>query len=287
MVGRGAVVVTGASSGIGWATTIVLARRGWPVFAGVRREEDGATLVAAAGAVGVGGLVRPVILDVTDPASVAAAAAAIGEALPGHGGRLTGLVNNAGIAVAGPVEELPIARLREVLEINVIGAVAVAQALLPPLRRGRGRIVNVGSISGRIAPPFLGAYAASKFALAALSDALRVELSPWGLRVILIEPGPVATPIWGKGAAMAEIDRAAIGNYSQYMRYVARARARFGDGQRRGVAPGVVARVIADALATPRPRARYLVARNGMAIAGIARLAPDWLRDWLLTGGEA
>ncbi|MFN8537920.1 MAG: SDR family NAD(P)-dependent oxidoreductase [Thermomicrobiales bacterium] len=136
--------------------------------------------------------------------------------------------------MAGPVEEVPLARWREVLGVNVIGAVAMTQAMLPLLRAGRGRIVNVSSVSGRIASPFLGAYAASKFALEALSDSLRVELLPWGLAVVLVEPGPVATPIWGKGAAMAEEDRAGLGERSPYAPYLARVRQAFGEGATRG-----------------------------------------------------
>ena len=269
---RGAVVVTGASSGIGWATALALAHGGWLVFAGVRRGADGEALLATAGAIGAGTLLRPVELDVTDEGSVARAAGEVGAEVGRRGERLVGLVNNAGIAVAGPVEEVPLARLREVLEVNVVGAVAMTQALLPLLRAGRGRIVNVSSVSGRIASPFLGAYAASKFALEALSDALRVELMPWGLAVVLVEPGPVATPIWGKGAALAEEDRAGIGDDSPYAPYLERVRAAFGDGAMRGITPEEVAAVIARALSVPRPRARYPMGRNRLAVGLIARL---------------
>lgn len=281
---RGAVVVTGASSGIGRAAALLLARRGWLVFAGVRRSADGAALLATAGAIGVGALVLPLVLDVTDNASVSAAANAVRAALAAREVRLTGLVNNAGIAVAGPMEEVPIARLRAGLEVNVIGAVAITQALLPLLRQGRGRIVNISSTAGRIASPFLGPYAASKFALEALSDALRVELAPWGLAVVLVEPGPVATPIWGKGEALVAEDRAGIGDDSPYAPWIGQIRAAFRRNARRGIAPEAVAEVIARALEVPRPRARYPIGRNRVAVALIARLAPDRLRDRVLAG---
>ena len=157
---------------------------GWFVFGGVRTVRDLAKLAASAGAVGLGDLVQPILLDVTDSAQIAAAQELVALTLRERGLRLTGLINNAGIAVGGPLEEVPLARLREILAINVIGVVAVTQAFLPLLRAGRGRIINISSVSGRVAAPFLGPYAASKFALEALSDALRVELRPWGVPVM-------------------------------------------------------------------------------------------------------
>ena len=175
----GAVVVTGASSGIGRACALHLAALGLQVFAGVRRAEDGAALQAASSA-----RLTPMLLDVADETSIRAATdtitAAVGEA------GLAGLVNNAGIGVAGPLEFLPLAEFRTQLEVNVTGQLAVTQALLPLLRQGRGRIVNMGSIGGRIAAPFVGPYSASKFALEALTDALRMELRPWGLHVAIV-----------------------------------------------------------------------------------------------------
>ena len=281
MVARGAVVVTGATSGIGRATALRLAHDGWLVFAGVRQVAAGDALAGEAGAIGAGTLLRAGRIDVTDEASVAAAASEVGVILAEQGLPLAGLVNNAGIAVAGPMEEVPLARLREVLEINVVGAVAATQAFLPLLRRGRGRIVNISSVSGRIASPFLGPYAASKFALEAVSDAFRVELAPWGVRVILIEPGPVATPIWDKGAAMVAADRAGIGAESPYAPYLGRVRAAFRDGARRGIPPEEIAEVIARALIASRPRARYLLSRNRAAVEVIARVVPEGVRDWL------
>jgi NAD(P)-dependent dehydrogenase (short-subunit alcohol dehydrogenase family) len=185
----GVVLVTGASTGIGEATALHLRELGFDVVAGVRRDEDAERL-------GGQGL-RTVRLDVTDAAQVAATREAVGDEA------LAGLVNNAGVAVAAPLEYLPLDQLRRQLEVNLIGQVAVIQAFLPALRRAGGRIVNVSSIGGRVAGPLLSPYTASKFALEGLSDSLRREVRPQGVDVILIEPGGVKTPIWGKGSELA------------------------------------------------------------------------------------
>ncbi|HEY7923524.1 MAG TPA: SDR family oxidoreductase, partial [Vicinamibacteria bacterium] len=174
-------LVTGASSGIGAACAARLVRSGWRVLAGVRRKGD-----APEGT-------EEVQLDVTDAAQIKAAADGVEE--------LHALVNNAGIAIAMPLEFVPLDELRHQLEVNVVGQVAVTQAFLPVLRRARGRIVFVGSIAGRSALPFLGPYAASKHALEAIADSLRVELRPWGIHVAIVEPGSIRTPIWTRGAA--------------------------------------------------------------------------------------
>jgi NAD(P)-dependent dehydrogenase (short-subunit alcohol dehydrogenase family) len=186
----GTVVVTGASAGIGEAAALRLRELGFDVVGGVRRDEDAERLRGRG--------LRTATLDVTEPGQIAALAGEIGDA------PLAGLVNNAGIAVAAPVEFLPIEMLRRQLEVNLIGQVAVTQALLPALRRARGRIVNVSSIGGRVALPLLGPYAASKFGLEGLSDSLRRELRPHGVRVVLVEPGGVKTQIWRKGGEMAD-----------------------------------------------------------------------------------
>jgi NAD(P)-dependent dehydrogenase (short-subunit alcohol dehydrogenase family) len=189
-------LVTGASTGIGRATALRLDRAGHRVLATVRREEDGSALAGAASE-----RLEPLRLDVTDRESIAATA----ERLDGGGdSRLDGLVNNAGTAIAGPLELLPIDDFREQLEINLVGQVAVTQAMLPALRRARGRIVFVSSIGGRMAFPFNGPYHASKWAIEAVGESLRNELRPWGIEVSLVEPGSVATPIWAKGQARAD-----------------------------------------------------------------------------------
>ncbi len=193
----GTAVVTGASSGIGEATARHLDSLGFTVFAGVRKPAD-AERVDAAGSERL----RALELDVTDADSVAAAAEKVREATAGTG--LAALVNNAGIAVTAPLEFVPIDELRNQLEVNVIGQVAVTQALLPGLRAARGRIVNVSSIGGRIGLPLAGPYAASKFALEAISDSLRRELRHLGVKVVVIEPGGVKTPIWDKGTDTAD-----------------------------------------------------------------------------------
>lgn len=261
------VLVTGASSGIGEATALRLASAGWRVLAGVRTEADAERLGAAAG-------VEPITIDVTDGGTIAAAAERLGDT-PLHG-----LVNNAGTALAMPLEFLPLDQLRRQLEVNLVGQVAVAQALLPNLRAARGRIVNVGSIAGRSALPFLGAYAASKHALEAVTDALRLELRPFGIAVTIIEPGTIATPIWRKGAELfqelAEGMPDKLGElYGKRMAAFREAAAAAG---RRGEPAEEVAKVIEDALTSERPRARYVVGRDARRRAWVERL-PTRLRD--------
>jgi NAD(P)-dependent dehydrogenase (short-subunit alcohol dehydrogenase family) len=263
------VLITGASSGIGEATALRLARAGWQVLAGVRADADGDRLRAAAGE-----QLEPVTIDITEPATIAAAAAALGDE-PLHG-----LVNNAGTALAMPLEFLPLEQLRRQLEVNLVGHVAVTQALLPNLRSARGRIVNVGSIAGRSALPFLGAYAASKHALEAVTDVLRVELRPFGIAVTVIEPGTIATPIWRKGGERfqelaAELPAELGELYGERMAAFREAAA--AAGQRAEPADDV-AIVIERALTTERPKARYVVGRDARRRARVERL-PTSLRD--------
>jgi NAD(P)-dependent dehydrogenase (short-subunit alcohol dehydrogenase family) len=273
-----AVVITGASTGIGAACALHLDRLGFRVFAGVRKPADGEALQRQAS-----DQLTPILIDVTDAASIAAAAdtvaAAVGEA------GLAGLVNNAGIGVVGPLEFLPIAELRRQLEINVIGQVAVTQAFLPLLRQGRGRIINMGSISGRVAMPFIGPYAASKFALEALSDSLRVELRPWGIEVSIIEPGPITTPIWEKSRALADelIQNLPQRGHDLYGEAIGIARKTIINSGQAGIPPDKVAHVVAHALTARRPKTRYLVGRGLWFAVLFAKFVPDRLRDWLIT----
>lgn len=253
-------LVTGASSGIGEACALRLARSGWRVLAGVRKEGD-----APEGS-------EEVLVDVTDEKQVRALAGSLDE--------LHGLVNNAGIAVASPLEAIPLDELRRQLEVNVLGQVTVTQALLPQLRRARGRIVFMGSIAGRSSLPFLGPYAASKHALEAIADALRVELAPWQIHVSIVEPGTIATPIWSKGAAKADEIQARVppetlGLYRDRVEAFRRAAAAAG---RRGMSPDRVAEAVEHALTAPRPKTRYLVGRDAKLRAGFEHL-PDRLRD--------
>jgi NAD(P)-dependent dehydrogenase (short-subunit alcohol dehydrogenase family) len=185
------VLVTGASTGIGRATALRLDRSGWQVFAGVRKEADADSLQAEASE-----RLRPVTLDVTDAGQIAAAAEAIAAET---GGGLDGLVNNAGVAVPGPLETVPLEDLRHQLEVNLVAYVAVTQAMLGEIRRAEGRVVFLSSIGGRIAFPFGGPYHASKFATEAIGDVFRQELRPWRLEVSIVEPGSIDTPIWERG----------------------------------------------------------------------------------------
>jgi NAD(P)-dependent dehydrogenase (short-subunit alcohol dehydrogenase family) len=262
------VVVTGASSGIGLACADRLARNGWRVFGGVRTAEDAARLRERA--------LEPLVLDVTDGAQIAGAAEIVGASLDG-------LVANAGIAVAAPLELVPIAELRHQLEVNVIGQIAVLQAFLPALRRARGRVVLMGSIGGRSALPFLGPYAASKHALEAIADSLRVELSPFGITVSVVEPGSIATPIWRKGAQRADELRARLDpeRAALYASAVARFR-QVALSRGEGADPEEVAKAVEHALTASRPKARYLVGRDAHLRAWIERL-PTRLRDRVLT----
>ena len=269
---RAAVLVTGASSGIGYATAIRLARRGTIVFAGVRRQTDAETIARE------GGLnVRPLVLDITDSESIARAKTAISRA---SDVTLVGLVNNAGVAVAGPLELLPIEALRRQFDVYFFGTIETTQAFLPILRETGGRIVNVSSIGGKLAAPFVGAYASSKFALEAASDALRVELRPFGVAVALIEPGAVKTPIWSRSAEASlrifdALPPAARSVYDDMIRNMQRISQQM---EKRGIPPERVAAAIERALFSPRPRARYLVGRDARVRLLVARL-PEGIRD--------
>ena len=261
------VLVTGASSGIGLACARRLERTGWVVYGGVRTDRD-ADEVRAVG-------ISPLELDMTDEQQIARAAEKVGT-------RLDGLVANAGIAIAAPLELVPLDELRRQLEVNVVGQVAVVQALLPALRTARGRVVLMGSVGGRSALPFLGPYAASKHALEAVADALRVELRPWGIAVSIIEPASIRTAIWEKGASRAdeltrEVEPARANLYADAIarfRAVALSRGPGGD-------PETVAEAVEHALTASRPKARYLVGRDAHLRAWVER-APTRLRDRLI-----
>ena len=267
----GAVLVTGASTGIGEATALHLRELGFEPVAGVRRDEDAARLEGQG--------LRTVRLDVTDESQIAAARDAVGD------GALAALVNNAGVAVAAPLEFLPLDQLRRQLEVNLIGQVAVIQAFLPALRRAGGRIVNVSSIGGRVAAPLLSPYNASKFALEAISDSLRRELRTQGVDVIVIEPGGVKTPIWKKGNELAGEMIAGMPPEAErlYGRLIAAVQRETVKIEReRGLPPRAVAEVIGKALTADRPRARYLVGTDAKVRAQLARILPDRVMDRLI-----
>jgi NAD(P)-dependent dehydrogenase (short-subunit alcohol dehydrogenase family) len=274
-------LITGASTGIGRATALRLAASGWTVLAGVRDPEAGERLVAEAGApAGSRGQLLPLALEVTDAAQVAAAAERVAqESEASSRGGLDALVNNAGIGIGGPLELISAKSLHKQFDVNVFAQVAVTQAMLPALRRAGGRIVFVSSIGGRVAMAFTAPYAASKHAIEAFGDALRVELRSSGVQVALVEPGSVATPIWDKSRAEAE--RVVIPPELQdvYGRIPAAMDKALQDTARRGVPPEQVAATIERALTAPRMRARYVVGRDAKAMLLVRRLLPDLVFD--------
>lgn len=270
------VVVSGASTGIGEATVRLLASKGYIAFAGVRNEADAERLRAASERI------RPILLDVTDADSIRRA---VGE-IVATGIPLLGVVSNAGIAVGGPLELLPVDELRHQFEVNIIGALAVVQAFLPHLPERRGRIVFVGSIAGRLPMPYVGPYSASKFALRALSDVLRFELTPSDIKVALIEPGSVRTPIWRKGRANRSrltelLGSATRRHYQQAMETVLK---QTEIEERDGMPVDVVSQTILDALTAEKPRTNYLLGTSAKMGSIIALLPPN-IRDRALRRG--
>lgn len=260
-------LVTGASTGIGRATARAVADAGFRCVGTVRTGEDADALRGE-------GIV-PLRLDVTDREAVEGLAPAVEDALDGL--PLHGLVNNAGIAPAGPLELQPAEEFRRVLEVNLVGAAAVTRALLPLLRDARGRIVNIGSVSALVSPPFLGAYAASKAGLEALSDSLRRELAPLGVDVSIVEPGTVKTPIWDK-AARRDVERY---RGSPYEGPLLRLREQAMAGAERGRPPEDVARAVVELLTDRRPATRVLLASSSW-LYRILPLLPDRVVDWLV-----
>jgi NAD(P)-dependent dehydrogenase (short-subunit alcohol dehydrogenase family) len=266
----GAVVISGASTGIGRACALRMAGKGFDVYAGVRKPEDGVALREDSPE-----RLHPVILDVTDPASIDATAAVVREAVGDRG--LAGLVNNAGITVQGPVEFVPLDDLRRQLEVNLVGQVAVIQALLPLIRTARGRIVNVTSVGGRVAHAFLSPYAASKYGMEAVTDALRRELLPWGIHVAAVEPGAVRTEIWRKGEDTADelLDSLGAEGRQLYGDTLQRLRGIANRMSERGDPPEAVAEVVDHALTARRPRTRYVVGREAKAQIALRAVLPD------------
>jgi NADP-dependent 3-hydroxy acid dehydrogenase YdfG len=262
------VVITGASSGIGEACARHLAAAGHDVLAAARKDED-LERIASRGW-------TPLRVDVTDAESARAAAEVAG--------RVDGLVNNAGVTVAGPLEFVGVDDFRRQLEVNVTGQLAVTQAFLPALRASRGRIVNMGSIAGRVVVPTLGPYAASKFALEALSDALRRELREHGVKVSIIRPGSIATPIWEKGIEDGRERRAAMPADAEriYGRLLDVIEREAQAAAARGLDPVEVARCVEHALTARRPRTRYRVDSDAKGRAVAARLVPDRVMDALM-----
>jgi NAD(P)-dependent dehydrogenase (short-subunit alcohol dehydrogenase family) len=265
------VLVTGASTGIGRASALRLDAAGWRVFAGVRREEDAEALREAGSE-----RIAPLFLDVTDAEQIAAAATLIGAEPEG----LHGLVNNAGVAIPSPLETMPIDDFRRQVEINLTGHVAVTQAMLPAIRRAGGRVVFISSIGGGIAFPLTGAYHAAKFGIEAVGDVFRQELAPWGLRVSIVEPGSIDTPIWDRGERVAgEIGARSPQRESLYGKAIENYRKVIKATAERGIPPQKVAKVIEHALSAKRPRSRYLVGLDAKVQARIKPLVPTPVFD--------
>src|SRR3954470_21244820 len=260
------VLITGASRGIGRAAAHRLAGKGWDVLAGVRRPEDGEALR--------GERIAPVVLDVTD----AAALAALDGALPE---RLDAVVNNAGIAISGPLEARAVDELRRQLEVNLVGPLAVTQAVLPRLRASRGRVVFVSSLSGRVATPMTGAYNASKFALEAVAHALRMEVRPWGIGVVLIEPAQTDTDLWRKADDTLNESVASLTPEPRdlYAKHIEGARKSIPRAQKMASGGQGVAETTEKALTAKRPRARYVVGTGPKIQGAMAKVTPTPVLD--------
>jgi NAD(P)-dependent dehydrogenase (short-subunit alcohol dehydrogenase family) len=275
----GTILISGCSTGIGRACVLHLAKMSFPVLAGVRSEADGKSLAEAGGA-----NVRPILLDITDAASIARAAEIARDTCGDDG--LLGLVNNAGISVHGPIEHIPLSEWRRQFEVNFFGHIAMTQAILPLLRKGvtthghgRARIVMMSSIAGRIAQPIIGPYNASKFALEAASDALRLELRAQGIKVVLVEPGAIDTPIWAKAEANPgkfPPDHPARVLYAKAIDAVV-------DSAKKSAASAIpadhVARVVAACLTRRRPRTRYLIGTDAHIGAVAKMVLPTKILD--------
>lgn len=260
-----AVLVTGSTGGIGTATVELLRRKGFTVYAGARSRAD------------FGPEVRVVPLDVADPESVAAAAKQIGGEVDG----LAAVINNAGVIVQGPLELVPAGEWRRQLEVNTLGPASVIREFLPLVRRGRGRIVNVSAATGRVAMPLMGALSASKAGLEALSNALRLELAPWKIPVVVIEPGTTETEIFARAGAAADAvlrqaDRAQVALYEAHLAAYAKAMGRFKPGP-----VDKVAEVIVRAVEARHPKRRYAVA-EARTLGGVLPKLPAGLRDRVL-----
>ncbi len=258
---RQSVVVTGVSTGIGWAITKTLIGNGFQVFGSVRKPADAQRLQAE-----FGEAFTPLVFDVTDEAAVRTAARQVEAALNGQ--TLAGLVNNAGIAVAGPLLHLPVEEFRQQLEVNLTGVVVATQAFGPllgaesPARRDPGRVVNISSVGGKNANPFMGPYCATKFGLEGLSESLRRELLPFGVDVVIVAPGAVATPIWDK-ADSVDINRYANTAYAPAL---AKMKAFMLSLGKSGLPPEAIGKAVHVALTAPKPKTRYVVSPDPLQV---------------------
>ena len=276
MTQRSSILITGASTGIGAACAIGLAKRGYRVFACVRKPDDGARLERAAGS----GL-EWVTMDVTDLAAIHSAAETVRAAL--NGDPLNTLFNNAGVLVVAPLELLDLDDLRYQLEVNVVGPLAVTQAFLPDIRAAKGRIITTGSIGGFGTTPLLGPYCMSKYAVEAFNDALRMELAPQGIKVILLEPASIATGIWDKStkSTTALLDRAPKRRVERYEDFFTGMDEYAESAKQRASDPRVVLASLIDAIESPRPKSRYIMG-EGAWLRRVLRHLPDYWYDSLV-----
>jgi NAD(P)-dependent dehydrogenase (short-subunit alcohol dehydrogenase family) len=271
------IVVTGVSTGIGWGITKVLIQRGFRVFGSVRKTQDAERLAAEFGETFV-----PLIFDITDEAGVQTAAQQVREQLRGE--TLFGLVNNAGIAIPAPLMHQPIDDFRKQMEVNLIGQLIVTQAFIPLLGSDRslrgkpGRIINISSVGGKTGAPFLGAYAASKHALEGLSESLRRELMLYGIDVIIVGPGSVATPIWDKAE---KVDLSMYEN-TDFAEVAERLQKYMIEDGRKGYPPEKLGEVVWQALTTSKPRVRYAVVPGNIISQIIQSLLPKRVIDGII-----
>ncbi len=268
-----AIVITGTSSGIGKACALYLDKLGFKVYAGVRKQVDGDNLKNEASE-----RLTPLILDVTDEESIHAVASMIEKETDGN---VFGLINNAGIGRGGALEVTPVAEIRKLLEVNLIGLMAVTQAFIPMLRQASGRIINIGSTSGFLAFPGASAYSASKFAVRAITDSLRVELKPFGMSVILVAPGAIESAIWEKGKAYKEEMRK---NVKPEIAELYATLRKFGDRineELKKIPAAEVAKAVAHALTSKKPK-RYYIVGNDAKGAVIAAKLPKGILDWMI-----
>jgi NAD(P)-dependent dehydrogenase (short-subunit alcohol dehydrogenase family) len=266
----GAVVVTGASTGIGRATALFLDQKGYRVFAGVRKQADAESLAGEGS-----DRLTPITIDVTEDQSIASAKEEVQRAVGTDG--LVGLVNNAGVGNGGPIETLDLQELRDVLEVNLVGQVAVTQAFLPQIREARGTVVFIASIGGRVASPMMSPYNMSKFAVEALGESLRHEVAPWDIDVAVIEPGSIDTPIWRKGAETADEQTAKMPETAKrlYGKQLDRMQEVLKETASRGISPEKVAKAIHHAIESEKPKHRYLVGRDAKIGARLKGTLPD------------
>ena len=279
---KGAILISATSSGIGAACAKILAQQGLWVFAGTRNLDKGKAFQQE-----VNGNLTPVLLDVTDRNSIASAVVLVTEVLSKEKINLLGIVNNACYEYHGPMEIVPVDFARQEMEVSYLGYLAVTQAFLPLLRQSKGRIVNFSSINGRCVFPSVGTGCAAKYAVEAMSDALRLELAPWGIRVSLIEPGAIATPLWEKTQqAFEDLPNHVAPEklelyYPSWSEAVEKSRAETNYWYNKGIPPEQAVKAIYHALTSNSPKTRYLIGTDAKIIALLKWLLPAWLFDRL------